>query len=125
MCCGTTLLLPYLVSFGKQERFTEKVLDNSLKRSRFISEGIFRPEYISDNAWILNKELDLAAKVHQHYRVLVRIKAIKSFGRVVLIEKPAEDWLGRFELLLFMFLLQVLIRQHRFGITKEEVVIAT
>ena len=125
MGSSTTLLLPYLVSFGKQERFTEKVLDNSLKRSRFVSEGIFRPEYISDNAWILNKELDLAAKVHQHYRVLVRIKAIKSFGRVVLIEKPAEDWLGRFELLLFMFLLQVLIRQHRFGITKEEVVVAT
>ena len=67
----------------------------------------------------------MAAKVHQHYRVLVRIKAIKSFGRVVLIEKPGEDWLGRFELLLFMFLLQVLIRQHRFGITKEEVVVAT
>ena len=100
MCSGTTLLLPYLISFGKQERFTEKVLDDSLKRSRFVREGILRPEYVSDDARILNKELDLAAKVHQHDWVLVRIKAIMSFRRVVLIEKPAEDWLGRFELLL-------------------------
>ena len=64
MCSGTTLLLPYLVAFGKQERFTEKVLDDSLKRSRFVRKRILRPEYITDDARILNKELDLAAKVH-------------------------------------------------------------
>ena len=61
VCSGTALLLPYLVTFRKQEGFTEKVLDDSLKRSSFVRQLVFGPEYISNDARILNKELDRAA----------------------------------------------------------------
>ena len=124
MSSGTALLLPNLVTFGKQEGFTEKVLDYSFERSRFVRQRVFGPKDIADDVRILNEELDLAAKVHQHDRVLVTIKAINSFRRVVFVEKPAEDWLGRFEIVFRTFLLQCLILQYSSGIAKEESVVA-
>ena len=124
MCSGTALLLPYLVTFRKQEGFSEKVLDYSFERSRFVRQRVFGPKDIANDVRILNEELDLAAKVHQHDRVLVTVKAINSFRRVVFVEKPAEDWLGRFEILFQMFLLQCLILQYSSGIANEESVVA-